>query len=188
MVFASQIQSLPLLARLSGNKYIYPLLLSFVLCNMFYAFVSSPAMGGEKTYHLKHLEIAKVWSKPIVKDSLRTPFFLKITNHGSESDVLLSASSPIAEKIEILSKIHRNGNIRLITLDLGLTIPAKEAIHFDTENYCLVLSNINKTLTHGQSFPIKLRFKTSGEIAINVLISNEIAIDNKGIKSKALPL
>jgi periplasmic copper chaperone A len=91
--------------------------------------------------------------------------YLTIQNSGSQADRLVSASSEVAQSIEIHQSQVQNNVASMQKLDT-LDLPAKSTIQFQPGGYHLMLIGVNRSLNPGDKIPVTLQFEKSAPILV----------------------
>ncbi len=120
-------------------------------------------------YQLGDLTIGHPWARPTANKLGAA--YLTVKNGGAETDTLLSASSPDAEKVQIHEHVHdANGVMRMRPVEGGLKIPAGETVELKPGGYHIMLIGLTHNLEEGQRIPLKLSFEHSGQMDVEVKI------------------
>ncbi|MDO8290873.1 MAG: copper chaperone PCu(A)C [Parvibaculum sp.] len=123
------------------------------------------ASCGDGAYAQGDIAISGVWARPSVAKNGAA--YLTLTNKGSGADALLSASSPVAGKVEI-HDMEMDGTImRMRKLD-RLVLPAGETVAAVPGGTHIMLMGLNAPLVEGTAFQMRLTFEKAGEIEISV--------------------
>ena len=93
--------------------------------------------------------------------------YLTIQNSGSQADRLVSASSGVAQAIEIHQSLVQNNVASMKLLDT-LDLPAHSTIQFDPGGYHLMLIGVNRNLSPGDKITVNLQFEKSAPLQIEV--------------------
>ena len=64
-------------------------------------------------YHNDTVEISDVWTRPKTKSSTAGGVFLTLKNIGTQDETLISASSPIAARVELHDHIMENDIMKM---------------------------------------------------------------------------
>jgi periplasmic copper chaperone A len=123
-------------------------------------------------YHGGGLDIAHPWSRPLPPVATTGVAYLKITNKGEAEDVLLSAESPIADKVEIHTHIKDGDLMKMRQLD-ELAIPAGGEQTLAPGGHHLMLMGLKRVPAVGERFPLTLHFKQVGTIEVEVAVDAE---------------
>lgn len=99
---------------------------------------------------------------PMVKT---TAAYMTITS--SESDTLLSASSPIAHSVELHQSRMADGIMSMDHVD-QLRISPEQAIIMSPSGYHLMLMGLKQPLKEGDTQPIYLHFEKAGEVSVHL--------------------
>jgi copper(I)-binding protein len=97
-------------------------------------------------------------------------YFRAIKNTGAMADRLVSAKSPVAQKIE-LHRMNMDGNIMRMREVSVIDLPARSvtALRHDTgTGYHMMLVGLKQPLKDSESFKITLIFENAGEREITV--------------------
>ncbi|VAV98702.1 Copper metallochaperone PCu(A)C, inserts Cu(I) into cytochrome oxidase subunit II [hydrothermal vent metagenome] len=94
--------------------------------------------------------------------------YLRITNAGGD-DVLLSASSPVAEKIEIHQNFETDGLMQMRQMQ-SVKIAANSEITFAPGGYHLMIFAVQE-IKLGQSVQLVLQFENSGAKSVQAVVA-----------------
>ncbi|MGH7754905.1 MAG: copper chaperone PCu(A)C [Vulcanimicrobiaceae bacterium] len=143
----------------------------FVFAAIGAPFVASAATAASA------IGVTDVWSRPAVGTGV---VYLTIHKHGTASDRLIDASSPVAEHVEMhetVSAAH-TGAMKMGAPMPGMpagamemrrvravSVPAGGKITFKPGGYHIMLIGLRHNLAPGQTIPIRLQFAKAGWIA-----------------------
>ena len=136
---------------------------SFVLIlilTLFLAACAAPA-GSDS------LEINDIWARPGLAEGNSAVYFL-IDNLTSEEDILISASSDIAQAVEIHMSMM-DGEIMQMMQQHELSIPIGKT-EFKPGGLHVMLIGLHNDLNADDSFNIKLKFQHAGEKSLDVTV------------------
>ncbi len=103
--------------------------------------------------------------------------YLQLSAKGD--DALLSASAPVASKVEIHSMSMEGDVMKMRALD-KLEIKGGEKIAMQPGSGAhIMLMGLKQPLKAGDSFPLTLNFRKAGKLTVNVSVQ-EIAMPGKG--------
>lgn len=91
-------------------------------------------------------------------------YFRTIKNRGAQNDRLLSASTPVAARVEI-HRMQTDGDVMRMRAVDTLDLPAKSEVklrHGAQDGHHLMLWDLKAPLKDGDRFPVKLRFERAG--------------------------
>ncbi|NGP87655.1 copper chaperone PCu(A)C [Fodinibius halophilus] len=121
---------------------------------------------------LGKVELANGWARPAAKGQTSS-IYLVITNGTASRDTLLGASSPISDVVELHQSIqHDDGTISMEQAG-NQVIAAGEKLNLEPGGYHLMLKNINRELTVGDSLSVTLNFARVGSKTITVLTKTQ---------------
>lgn len=132
-----------------------PLLFSLIL-------VLFSACAGAST-----LTVEDPWSRPGFRGD-NGAVYLNIINDGAFDENLIGVSTDIAAAAEMhLSRMDENGVITMEPQNL-IVIPSGNSLEFYPGGLHIMLVNLMRDLSIGDSFPITLEFQRGGDITIQV--------------------
>ncbi len=104
-------------------------------------------------------------------------FVLK-SNSGAD-DVLLSASSPVSDRVEIHTHVREGEVMKMRRLD-SLDIPAGAAVTFERGGYHLMM--FGAELPSGAKIiPVTLTFKTAGNVTVSAAVDGRADAGDKAM-------
>lgn len=91
-----------------------------------------------------------------------------VVDNGGEPDRILSAATPVADRVELHTHIDDNGVMRMrqveaIDLPAGETALAPGGLH-------VMLFELEAPLVEGESFPLTLTLEQAGEVEVEVKV------------------
>ncbi|MEM9044307.1 MAG: copper chaperone PCu(A)C [Pseudomonadota bacterium] len=95
--------------------------------------------------------------------------YMKIENAGQAGDMLVAASSPEFDTIEIHTVKETDGVVKMIQLE-GIEVSPGETTELAPGGLHLMLFGAKETYKIGDSFPVTLEFAQSGKVDIVVNI------------------
>lgn len=110
---------------------------------------ATPAMGSES-----HMSMGAV--------------FMTLTNTGTQDDRLVSASSDVAQTVEIHEVAMVDGQMQMKPLADGLAIPAGQTVNLEPGGYHIMLIGLHQSLNDGDTFNVTLVFEHAGEVQVTV--------------------
>lgn len=124
--------------------------------------VSASACAG-----VGEITVEDAWSRPAFFGD-NGVIYLRINNTGDMDDNLIGASTDIAGAAEIhLSKMDENGVISMEPQNL-IVLPAGSHLDFSPGGLHIMLINLTKDISIGDSFPLTLEFQRAGDITVQV--------------------
>jgi len=120
------------------------------------------ACGGEKS-----VQVADVWARPGLSGGNSSVYFV-IDNSMAEEDVLLSASSDVAQAVELHMSMM-DGDAMQMKMQHNVPIPAGKT-EFKPGGLHVMLIGLKDDLKPGDTFAVTLSFETAGEQVLSVLV------------------
>jgi copper(I)-binding protein len=124
------------------------------------------ASAGAHDYASGGLLVDHPWTRPTPQGVKVGSGYLVIRNRGKSPDRLVSASSPIAGKVEFHQTAVKNGVMKMGEVQGGLTIASGKSVEFRPLGLHLMFFDLKQPLKQGETFPATLVFEKAG--AMNV--------------------
>lgn len=92
--------------------------------------------------------------------------FMVIQNGGAEADRLLSATSDVAETVEVHETKMENDVMTMREVEGGLEIPARGSVKLAPGGYHVMLINLKQQLKPGDTVTLTLNFEKAGAVTV----------------------
>ena len=113
------------------------------------------------------LEVKDVWARDTVGGTANAAVYMTITS--PIADRLVSASTPIAKKTDIMTMEGGSAAMEMKYLK-GIDVPAGQAVSLNPMGLHVWLADLNQPLKAGQTFALTLKFEKAGERQVTVSI------------------
>jgi copper(I)-binding protein len=123
-----------------------------------------------RDYDFGTLHIGQPWARPTTSQAQAGGAFLVLDNRGRAADRLISASSPVAEKVELHTHVMDGTVMRMRPVEGGIALPPGQKVELKPGGMHVMLMGLKQQLKEGETFPLTLRFEAAGEIAIDVRV------------------
>lgn len=141
--------------------------------------------GARKStsYTVGKLVISDPWARAVSEAAPECGGFFVVANKGETADRLVSASSKVAERIEIHAIRVVGGDIKMRPLADGLRIPPDITLTLKPRGYHLLMLGMTVPLAVGAALPVTLVFDEAGSVDVelviraNGLVGNEILVE-----------
>lgn len=101
--------------------------------------------------------------------------FLSITNHGDESDRLVSATSPATPMVQ-LHEMRMDGDVmKMRQMKDGIEIPAGETVTLAPGGLHLMFMKMTTPFVEGEEVPVTLGFEKAGTVDIMLQVGGMAA-------------
>ena len=123
------------------------------------------------------LEVNGIWMRPTAQGDNGAVYFV-LHNHSPEADEMTSASSDIAEAVEMHEttfQAEMNGDIMEMNQVQTIPMGPYAEIDFAPGKYHIMLVNVQKNLNMGDEIEITLHFKNFEDINRNVPVQESPA-------------
>ena len=111
--------------------------------------------------------VTQAWTRATPGGSKVAGGYLVIENKGSSADKLLSASTEIANKVEIHEMAVNDGVMTMRAVEGGLSIDPGRTVKFAPGGLHLMIVGLAMPLVRGDKVPVTLRFEKAGEITVS---------------------
>ena len=113
------------------------------------------------------LHVNDVWARPALADGNSAVYFV-IENGTAQADTLLSASSDVANAVELHMTKMEDGNMQMMPQS-EVPVPSGET-KFEPGGLHVMLIGLKQNLKPGDSFTVTLDFATAGEMPLAVTV------------------
>ena len=115
------------------------------------------------------LQVNDIWARPGLAGGNGGVFFV-IDNPGP-ADLLLSASSDVAEAVELHKTLMQGDNMQMVQ-QMNVPVPTGETI-FKPGDLHVMLIGLKNDLKAGDTFSVTLNFQTAGERTLTVMVKDQ---------------
>jgi iron complex outermembrane receptor protein len=129
--------------------------------------LAGPATAHQ--YELGSLVIGHPWSRPTPAGAPMGVAYLSITNHGTEPDALIGASSPASSGVQFHQTTISEGMARMRPLS-EIRIEPGTTVKVEPGGFHLMLVALKAPLAAGKSVPLTLQFLRAGSITVELSI------------------
>jgi len=112
------------------------------------------------------LQVNDIWARPGLAGGNGAIFFV-IDNPGA-ADLLLSASSDVAEAVELHKTVMQDGNMQMVQ-QMNVPVPTGETV-FKPGDLHVMLIGLKNELKAGDTFSVTLNFEKTGEKTLSVTV------------------
>ena len=117
------------------------------------------AGGGE-------FQVNEVWARPGLAGGNGGVFF--VINNPGPADMLLSASSDVADAVELHKTVMQDENMQMVQ-QMNVPVPTGETA-FKPGDLHVMLIGLKNELKPGDTFTLTLNFENAGEKTLNVTV------------------
>ena len=122
-------------------------------------FVCSTAFG--------QLQVEEPWSRATAPGAKVAAGYMVIRNKGAAADRLISASSPVAGRMETHVTV-RDGDVMRMREVKGYDIPANGSFELKPGGAHLMFVDIRQPFRQGDKVPAVLKFEKAGEVKVEL--------------------
>lgn len=121
--------------------------------------------AGPKDMDALHVE--RSWIRATPPGQRVAAAYLVLTSKGPGERVVLSLSSPLAERVEVHRTVERNGQVRMEPVE-QLVLPAGELVELLPGGLHVMLMDLQRSLSPGDLVPLRLFLDGGEEYQIHV--------------------
>lgn len=127
------------------------------------------------TFTLGSLEISGAFGRATLPNAPVGGGYLTITNAGTEDDVLIAATSPVASDVTLHSMTLEGDVMKMAELPGGIAVPAGETVILAPGGLHIMLMGLKAPLVEGEAVPLTLVFAKAGAIEITLVVGSMAA-------------
>ena len=120
-------------------------------------------------YALKSLKIDHPFARATPPGAKTGAVFVTVENTGSQSDRLISVSSPVAGVADLHEMKVDAGVMRMRGV-AALEVKPGETLELKPGGYHVMLSELRQPLKVGDKFPLTLKFENAGTVEVSVWV------------------
>ena len=127
--------------------------------------------GGDEHMDGEGVEAHDYWVRAAMAGGNSAAYIL-LHNHGTEDDALISASSDVADAVELhLSQMKADGTMEMIQQE-KIALPADGEVELKPGSYHIMIIGLKKDLMAGSEITLTLTFEKAGEITLTVPVKD----------------
>lgn len=117
-------------------------------------------------YKAGDLTIGHTWTRATPAGAKTAGGFVKITNHGTETDRLVGGSAEMAGKVEVHEMGVENNIMRMRKLENGLEIKPGETVELKPGSYHLMFMGLEGSYKEGETVKGTVTFEKAGTVEV----------------------
>jgi copper(I)-binding protein len=118
-------------------------------------------------FRVKSLQVSSPFARATPPGARVAGAFMTIKNQGTETDRLVSASSPVAGLVEIHEMAMDGGMMKMRAIK-GIDVKPGTAVELKPGGYHVMLEDLKQPLKEGDRIPLRLTFEKSGTVEVIV--------------------
>jgi copper(I)-binding protein len=134
-------------------------------CVAVIAFASPPAAAHG--YIKGNIQVRHPWTRATPPGAEVAAGYLEIRNTGRESDRVIGASTPVAERVEMHVMAREQGIMKMREVT-SLEAPARKRLVLRPGGTHLMIVGLRKPFVKGQRIPLTLRFEHGGDVRVEL--------------------
>lgn len=113
------------------------------------------------------IEVVDPWARPGSEGRMSAVYFL-ISNFNDEDDVLTSVDTNVAQNAEVHESYEREEGMMSMREVPQLDLPAQSTVRFEQGGLHVMLMQLNRQLSDGDTFELTLTFEKSEPVTVEV--------------------
>ncbi len=145
------------------------------------ALASMTAGALAEDYKVGKVMIGAPWAR-VTLQNRPAAAYMKLHNMGDAADMIVAASSPLAERVEMHTHTMKDGVMKMRQVE-GIELPSKGHTELKPGGLHLMIFGLKRMVKKGEMIPITLTLKTAGEVEIKAMVGSKAgAMDHSGHK------
>jgi copper(I)-binding protein len=132
-----------------------------------------PCLASEDSND-NHLMVVNPYVRALLPGQEVTVAFLTIHNHGDSDCKLLSADSPIAQRIEFHTHLHKDGMIKMRSVE-AVQLAAGSSVTFESGALHLMLFEVESSLNSLENTQINIYTDHCGSVSFDAPVTNKVS-------------
>ena len=138
------------------------------------AILLATTVTSAQHYEAGDIHIQSPWSRELPPTSPNGAVYLTLTNPGTQPDKLLSASTDVAELVEIHSHILEDGMMKMRRVE-SVDLPPHKAVLFTPGGYHFMLIGLKRPLEADDRFQLLLEFEQNSQALVEIVVQSSDA-------------
>jgi hypothetical protein len=128
-----------------------------------------PAFAAD--YDAGPIHVATPWARATARPGMTGGGFMSITNRGPTPDALQSAACADAKSAELHRTVSQDGVMKMLPVKT-LPLPPGKTVTLAPGGYHLMMIDLSKTLSPGQTTPCTLTFQHAGTLTVQLAVQS----------------
>ena len=126
-----------------------------------------------QNYHAGQIDVDNPWALATTGfDLTNGAAYMRLSDHGAQPDQLVSASSPVARKVELHVFNVENGIYGMHPVSAIQVMPGTSPTVLEPGGAHVMLEGLNQPLKAGERFPLFLSFEKAGKLRVEVRVES----------------
>jgi copper(I)-binding protein len=130
--------------------------------------VTLTALGGLQPGHATDIAVEQPWARAAQQGGVGGAF-MRIENHGTAPDRLISASSSAARSVEFHTTIRAGDVMRMRPVNI-VEVPARGTVQLQPGGLHIMLIGLQYPLARGDEVPLTLVFERAGQMPVRLQV------------------
>ncbi|MBL8807855.1 MAG: copper chaperone PCu(A)C [Rhodospirillales bacterium] len=108
------------------------------------------------------------WARATLGGAKTGAGYVRIVNHSDKAERLVSATSPVAGRVELHEMATVNNVMQMRPLPRGIDIKGKETVELKPGGLHIMFLDLKQPLVAGKKVPLTLKFEREGEVTVEI--------------------
>jgi copper(I)-binding protein len=143
-------------------------------------------LGGQayaQTSGQNTIVVERPWARATPAGAKNGAAYATLINNGKAGDTLLSATTPVAEKVQFHSTSEANGVSHMREMRAVEVAPGAR-VTFSPGGMHIMVVGLKQPLKEGQTFPLSLTFEKAGKVDVTVPVAKVGAMQGGSLDPK----
>lgn len=119
--------------------------------------------------HAAEVMVHNAWARPTVEGQQGGGGFMTLMNHGKSDDKLISATSPLAARVE-LHTMSMEGEVMRMRQVPSIELKAGQSLELKPGGMHVMFMDLKQPLVTGTKAPVTLQFEKAGKVTVEFMI------------------
>ena len=125
----------------------------------------------------REMETHEPWARAALQGE-NSVVYMIVHNHTNTDDVLLGASTDVAQAVEIHETVMSDDGVMRMIPQASIPLAAGDELEFEPGGLHIMLVNVNRDLNMGDQIILTLHFENYADITLNVPVSDAAHMDD----------
>ena len=141
----------------------------FAALTCFVTLLAFPQISPAESFKQGHIAVDHPWARATPGTAPNGAAYMTLTASGQETDSLMAASSPVAQKVELHTHMMKDGVMMMRPVDAIEVVPGSPTV-LQPGGLHVMLMGLRAPLKEGGRFPLVLTFEKAGSLEVEVTV------------------
>jgi len=131
--------------------------------------------------NMSGIKVSHGWARATARTARTGVAYVTLENTGDMPDKLVSASAPVADKVELHTHMHDGAIMRMREVQ-SVEVGPHAKVALKPGGLHLMMIGLTEPLKKGSHFPLTLDFEKAGKVTVDVAIEGPGSMGTEGMK------